>query len=54
MDWLFGNKLLFNYIILTLYCLNVAWSFWHGSKVDGCYWMSAAMITATVTFGYNH
>lgn len=54
MDWLFGNKLIFNYVIMSLYLLNVLWSFWHGGKADGFYWLSAFAITATVTFGYKH
>lgn len=45
---------IFNYVILVLYALNVArWS-WEGSLADACYWASAAAITATVTFLYEH
>ena len=44
----------FNYLIMALYALNSGWWFWHGSKADGCYWLSALAITATVTFGYRH
>lgn len=44
----------FNYVILTLYMLNaVRWGFAH-RIADVCYWLSAAAITATVTFLYNH
>lgn len=25
MEWFFGNAKIFNYVILTLYCLNAAW-----------------------------
>lgn len=45
---------IFNYIILTLYFLNaVRWSI-AGKWADVCYWLSAAAITATVTFLYKH
>lgn len=47
------NPKLFNYIIMTLYCINAGWWLWHKSYVDTCYWMSAFAITATVTFGYK-
>lgn len=44
----------FNYVILSLYMLNAArWAF-AGKIADVCYWLSAAAITATVTFLYNH
>jgi len=44
----------FNYLILTLYALNAArWAF-EGKWADTSYWISAFMITATVTFGYKH
>ncbi len=53
MKFLLDPKI-FNYIILCLYCLNsirwlAAWKI-----ADVCYWLSAAAITATVTFLYNH
>lgn len=45
---------IFNYIIMSLYLLNVLrWAF-AGSLADACYWVSACAITATVTFGYKH
>jgi len=44
----------FNYAILTLYGLNaVRWAV-AGKVADTCYWLSAAAITATVTFLYKH
>jgi hypothetical protein len=44
----------FNYVILTLYFLNsIRWAF-EKKPADVCYWMSAAAITATVTFLYKH
>lgn len=54
MEWFFGNPKIFNYVILTLYCLNAAWWGWHGKWADTSYWMSAFAITATVTWGYQH
>jgi hypothetical protein len=50
---LFGTAV-FNHLIMMLYAINSAWWFWHGSKADGCYWLCALGITATVTFGYRH
>ncbi len=45
---------IFNYIILTLYGLNAArWAI-SCKWADVCYWLSAAAITATVTFLYEH
>lgn len=45
---------LFNYVILVLYVLNaVRWAVAR-STADVCYWLSAAAITATVTFLYKH
>ena len=44
----------FNYAILTLYFLSAArWAVAH-KWADMCYWLSAAAITATVTFLYKH
>lgn len=44
----------FNYLILTLYALNmVRWGI-AGKVADVCYWASAFCITATVTFLYKH
>ena len=54
MDWFFGNPKMFNYVILTLYGLNSCWWAFHGKWADTCYWVSAAAITATVTWGYRH
>lgn len=45
---------LFNYVILGLYALNVVRWLVAGSIADACYWTSAFMITATVTFLYKH
>lgn len=45
---------IFNYVILSLYMLNaVRWSI-DKKAADVCYWLSAAAITATVTFLYKH
>jgi hypothetical protein len=52
MEWLLGNPKLFNYLIMALYLINSYWWFKHGHNADGCYWLSALAITATVTFGY--
>lgn len=53
MDFFFDPKI-FNYTILVLYLMNVTrWAF-AGSVADVCYWLSAAAITATVTFLYKH
>lgn len=54
MSWLFGQPLVFNYVIMTLYAVNAAWWLVHGKYADTCYWLSALAITATVTFGYRH
>ena len=51
-DIIFNPKT-FNYIIMGLYLMNAGWWFFHGSKVDMFYWLSALSITATVTFGYQ-
>lgn len=50
---LFDPKL-FNYIILTLYALNAGRWGYQKNWADMCYWISAFMITATVTFLYKH
>lgn len=43
---------IFNYLIMSLYALNVArWAF-HGGWADCFYWLCALGITATVTWGY--
>jgi hypothetical protein len=51
--WLLDPKL-FNYVILGLYLLNAGRWAWEGKLADVCYWLSAAAITATVTFLYGH
>ncbi len=43
-----------NFVIMTLYCTNIAVWACHRRWVDCCYWASALAITATVTFGYKH
>ena len=43
---------LFNYFILSIYGCAALWWLLHGSYVDCFYWVFAAGITATVTFGY--
>ncbi len=53
MTWLFDPKV-FNYLIMSLYCLNSGRWALYGSWPDVCYWLSAFAITATVTFGYEH
>jgi hypothetical protein len=49
--FLFDPKV-FNYVIIGLYVLNSGRWAVAGSWVDVCYWISAASITATVTWGY--
>jgi len=44
---------LFNYLIMSLYLVNSIQWFFRGNHADGCYWLSALAITATVTFGYQ-
>ena len=44
----------FNYVILTLYVLNASRWALDRKWADVCYWLSAAAITATVTFLYKH
>lgn len=51
---LLSDPRLFNYVILVLYVLNAGrWAFAR-QTADVCYWLSAAAITATVTFLYKH
>lgn len=45
---------LFNYLILGLYILNACRWVIERRLADVCYWLSAAAITATVTFLYKH
>lgn len=48
------DKMFFNYLILTLYMLNAGRWALAQNWADVCYWLSAAAITATVTFLYPH
>lgn len=51
---LFLDPKVFNYVIMTMYGLNVIrWGI-AGKVADVCYWLSALAITATVTFLYKH
>lgn len=45
---------IFNYVCLTLYVLNAGRWYYEGKWADVCYWICAAGITATVTWGYKH
>lgn len=45
---------IFNYVILCLYILNAARWAAHRNLGDTMYWISAFMITFTVTFLYKH
>ncbi len=45
---------LFNLVILFLYALSATRWFIAGSFGDGMYWVSAFMITFTVTFLMKH
>jgi hypothetical protein len=49
MAWLTDPKL-FNYVILALYTLSSMRHFAARDVGQGCYWLSAFAITATVTF----
>lgn len=53
MTWLLDRRA-FNVLILVLYLLNACRWALAGSWVDVCYWICAAGITATVTWGYAH
>lgn len=53
MRWLVDPKL-FNYLIMSLYALNVVRWAVERKPVDALYWTGALLITATVTFGYKH
>lgn len=44
---------IFNYLIMTLYVLNSIWWASRKSWGDMCYWLSAAGITASVTWGFS-
>lgn len=44
----------FNFLIMSLYGMNVIrWGI-AGKPVDCLYWCGALLITATVTWGYSH
>ncbi len=45
---------LFNFVIMTMYGLNIVRWAVAGKLADVCYWASALAITATVTFLYKH
>jgi hypothetical protein len=45
---------IFNYVIMTLYCINAGRWALNGNWADMFYWASAFAITATVTWGYAH
>lgn len=45
---------LFNYIIMSMYFLNICRWGLARNLADACYWTSALAITATVTFLYKH
>jgi len=49
---LFDPKI-FNYVIMTLYAVNVGRWALSGGWVDSFYWLCALGITATVTWGYS-
>ena len=50
----FADPRVFNFVILALYIANsIRWAV-AGNIADVCYWLSAAAITATVTFLYKH
>ena len=51
--WLPASPKLMNYCILVVYSITAIWWWNNGSWADVCYWISAAAITATVTFGYD-
>lgn len=44
---------IFNYIIMTLYTINVLWWIYNGNIGQSWYWASAASITAAVTWGMD-
>lgn len=43
----------FNYVIMGLYIVNACWWGARGRMADTVYWLCAAGITATVTWGYK-
>lgn len=52
MSFIFDPKV-FNYLIMTLYVVNSARWAVYGSWGDAAYWISAFMITASVTWGFT-
>ena len=53
MQWLLEPRI-FNFVIMSLYALNVIrWGI-NGSWADSFYWFGALWITCAVTFGYRH
>lgn len=51
MSFLLDPKI-FNYVIMSLYALNLAQFAVRGLYPDAAYWFFALGITATVTWGY--
>jgi len=49
---IFFDPRIFNYIIMSLYALNIARWAVYGDWADSIYWLCALGITATVTWGY--
>lgn len=47
------DPFIFNRLIMFLYAVNAIQFFLRRYYADGCYWVSAFAITATVTFGYK-
>lgn len=47
---IFSDPKLFSYIIMVLYALNATRQFYARDIGQGCYWVCALGITATVTF----
>lgn len=52
MSWLLDPRI-FNFIILTLYALNVGRWAWEGKWWDVAYWTCAFGITFVYTFGHE-
>lgn len=51
-DFIYQNKLVVNYLIMSLYVLNILAGVFHKDAVHSWYWVSAFSITACVTWGY--
>jgi hypothetical protein len=47
------DPFVFNRVIMFLYAVNALQFFMRRYWADGCYWVSAFAITATVTYGYK-